>query len=167
MKTWLKYISVCSYILVIVIAYLVGDRIKASDQSEIYKQLLSIASVIFAVMGAWLSLLKVELESGIDNSENDDEGNQFVDRAKKLVNPMTASAVIIFISIIYFLALYILKTLPDVMSYKNELRRLSFMLISSLCIWQLHSVASVLFSGVDFLISLSRLNKDKIATRRR
>ena len=167
MKTWLKHISICSYILVIVIACLVGDRVKASDQSEIYKQLLSIASVIFAVMGAWLSLLKVELESGIENSENDDEGNQYVDRAKKLVNPMTASAVIIFISIIYFLALYMLKSLPDIMSYKNELRRLSFMLISSLCIWQLHSVASVLFSGVDFLISLSRLNKDKIATRRR
>jgi hypothetical protein len=167
MKTWLKYISISSYILIIVIAYFVGDKIKASDQSEIYKQLLSIASVIFAVMGAWLSLLKVELESGIDNAKSDDEGDQYIDRAKKLVNPMTASAVIIFISIIYFLVIYILKTIPDAMSYKYDLRRFSFILISLLCIWQLHSVASVLFSGVDFLITLSRSNKDKIANRRR
>ncbi len=154
-------------VVVIILSIMVGEGIKASYQIELYKTLVAIASIIFAVMGAWLSLIKVEIVAGIDNAETDEEGDRYVDKARRLVSPMTASATIILVSIVFMFMYYVSKDIPIFQANIMTVRKVSFVILSALAYWQCVSLFKVMFSGVDFVLDVSRKNNRKRADRNR
>ncbi len=144
-----------------------GKHVKLSSQLEIYKILLTVASIIFAIMGAWLSLLKVEITQGIQNAKSNEDGNYYVSKARKIINPMSSSALVIIFSLIYVFIYYSITDIPTIHCYAENLRIGSFFCLTLLTLWQLLSLITVMFSGVEFLLNISSDNMDRKADRNR
>jgi hypothetical protein len=149
------------------LAFFIGDTMKGSYQMEIYKILVTVSGIVFGVMGAWLSILKIEIEQGVKKSVSDIEGDGYVKQARSLIQPMTLSAIIIILSVLYTFSYYSLKDVEEFQNYSVFLRRFSFFVLCVLSFIQIKSIFYLLFSGLDFLITLSRENEDIKGDRKR
>jgi len=145
----------------------VGHKISGSQQLELYKHLVSISAIIFGVMGAWLSLLKIELMEGIKNASRDEDGDSHVDKAKTLIQPMTASVLIIIVSVLYFFIYTVSTKFNFSVDQVYWSRTISFTLLAFLTMWQLLALLQVMLTGVSFLINLIRENNRHKSNRKR
>jgi hypothetical protein len=152
---------------VLIVSFMYGGNVSGGSQLEIYKALLTVSAIVFAVMGAWLSLLKVEIVQGIKNATSDDEATENVNKARSLIEPMTSSVMIIASCMIYIFLYYSMSELQFIVEHKEIIRQLSFVAVASLTFWQMLSLLKVMFSGVDFLIDISRISKDLSGDRKR
>ncbi|WP_010323436.1 hypothetical protein [Marinobacterium stanieri] len=153
--------------LIIIATWKIGHEVLLSNQLEIYKILITIASIIFAIMGAWLSIMKIEISNGVKIASSNEEGDSYVEKARKLISPMSASAIIIMSALVFVFIYYSFKDTQSLYTYADWYRRLSFMFLSFLTFWQLSALFRVMFSGVDFLLDVSRENMDLKGTRSR
>jgi len=167
MQKLAKILGNTLFLIIIVIAAVYGGGVKGGDQLEIYKTLLTVSSIVFAIMGAWLSLLKIEIVQGVRQASSDSEGESYVDKARSLVGPMSSSAIIIALCLLFVFLYYSLNQAPFVVENVVHLRRLSFVILSWITCWQMVSLIRVMFSGVDFLIDVSRMNKELTGDRKR
>ncbi len=154
-------------ILIFIISWTIGPHVKISSQIEIYKTLLTIGAIVFAIMGAWLSILKIEISNGVKNAETNEEGDFYVKKARKLISPMSASALIIIGALIFIFTYYSFKDIQVLHNYTEWYRRASFLILSFLTTWQLSALFGVMFSGIEFLLEISRENKDLQGDRNR
>ena len=166
-KKLVKVVTYCVLVAVVFFAWIVGDRVSASSQLDMFGVLITISSIIFAVMGAWLSLMKVEIMSGVDRASNNEEGDMYVDRARSLISPMSASAIILALSLVFVFFYYTLGHFDFFKHHYLLIRRCSFVVLGALVFWQFSSLIKLLFEGVDFLVSLSRKNNDLKGDRNR
>lgn len=159
MKRLYRIAGALLFIVVVIVSYFVGGTVAGTYQLEIYKILLTVSSVVFAVMGAWLSLLKVEIVNGVDSARTNEEGKEYVEKARRLVSPMTSSAIIISLCLAFVFFYYSFRGSLVVGQNSDVLRRISFSILSGMALWQMGALMKVLFSGVDFLIDVSRRNR--------
>ncbi len=166
-KTLLKLLKVITIIAIVIISVMFGHLVKAQFQMEIYKALITVSAIIFGIMGAWLSLLKVEIISGIESAKSDEEALKYTNKARNLVSPMTASAIVLVSSLVFVFAYYLLINFSLSVSAVSILRAASFLILSLLAFWQIASLLTVMFSGIDFIIDISRKSKSLSADRKR
>lgn len=157
-------------ILILCIGYVswrFGIKVKASNQLEIYKTLLIIASIVFAIMGAWLSILKIEITQGVKLAVSNEEGDEHVNKARKLISPMSSSVFVIILTLVFIFSYYIFKDFHLLRPYTECLRGISFFFLSVLTFWQLVALSTVMLSGIDFLLGISRENMERRGNRNR
>lgn len=163
----IKVFVLLALLAVLIVSFLNGHLVSASHQLEIYKIVITLAAIIFGIMGAWLSLIKVEIINGIENSKTNEESDMYIGKVRDLISPMTSSAIILIASLIYVFSYYFLRSFSIDTDTIFIFRKLSFTLLTGLCIWQLYALTSVLVSGVVFVLDISRLNADLSADRKR
>lgn len=166
----IKILKISNIIIVVLIALaslLYGELIKAEYQLEIYKMVITISAIIFGVMGAWLSLIKVEVITGIENSKTDSESDFYIRKLRSIVSPMTSSAIILIASLLFVFLYYILKDLPHNPDIAICLKKFSFTTLTILCYWQIYSLIVVLVSGVNFVIDIKIKSANLTADRKR
>ena len=154
-------------LIVFITSVIFGGDVKGVYQLEIYKTLLTVSSIVFAVMGAWLSLLKVEIIQGVGLAKTDEDAESNIEKARSLVSPMSSSVVIIALCLLFVFSYYTLKEVSVIHQHIIEVRRTSFVILSLITLWQMVSLLKVMFAGVDFLIDVSRKSKDLAGDRRR
>ncbi|NDW15788.1 hypothetical protein GTQ48_09690 [Alteromonas genovensis] len=163
----LKLISLIGLLFSGGFAFKYGDSVSASNQLEIYKMLVTVAALVFAVMGAWLSLLKVELESQAKNAKSVEDAAAAVKKSREFIEPMTYSAMIIVASLFFTFCYYVMKDFQLESATAKYLRQFSFMFVTILTYSQLWTLMKVMFSGVDYTLSLSRISKERISELKR
>jgi uncharacterized membrane protein len=164
----LKWLNRTAISLILIASFMLGSHVTPDNQLEIFKNLITIAAIIFAVMGAWLSLVKHDIATGIESAENDNISQEYVDKARTLVTPMTASAVILLLSCIYMFTYYAFNEMSFAKNGNPFLvNSITFSLSATLTYYQITSVFSALFSGAKFLIDISNLNQENRAKRMR
>ncbi|HIF6100117.1 TPA: hypothetical protein ACX3GU_004398, partial [Vibrio parahaemolyticus] len=88
-KTLLKYFNVLCLILAISVGFVYGDNVKGANQKDFVNMLITVSAIVFGVMGAWLSLMKIELQVGIENAETVEEAADHMKRSRGLIHPIT------------------------------------------------------------------------------
>lgn len=149
-------------LLLIIAAAFIGGDVSASEQKELYSVMVTIAGIIFGVMGAWIALIKVEAESGIKTAKNKEESKKYKDRVSELVNPIAFSSFMILSTILFFLCYYIMKNITFFHEYKILLRTISFVFITGISYFQIFSVIRVLISGIEFSLHIDELHRKKV-----
>ncbi|TOE35521.1 hypothetical protein CGJ45_24420, partial [Vibrio parahaemolyticus] len=102
-KTLLKYFNVLCLILAISVGFVYGDNVKGANQKDFVNMLITVSAIVFGVMGAWLSLMKIELQVGIENAETVEEAADHMKRSRGLIHPITITSFILIGSVIFSL----------------------------------------------------------------
>jgi hypothetical protein len=167
MKRLAKALLYMLVIVILIASFMYGETISFSSQLKIYGVMLTVASIVFAIMGAWLSLLKVEIESGVEEAGDNDEGDAVVAKARNIIDPMNVSSMIIVVTLIIGFFYYSFKDEAILLQFLPYIRSISYSIVTGLFILQIITLTKVMFSGVDFIIVLSRKNADLKADRKR
>ncbi|MCR1838316.1 MULTISPECIES: hypothetical protein [Rodentibacter] len=126
-------------ILSIATAYFVGDKITFSEQWGLYETLRTTASIIFAVVGAWLAIVypeKLKAPFKEKRKSRSDTDTRF----GMLFSPIFHSTLILCIVLFIGILAPILKQIPFFLEYKHILRAISFGVLFFLTFWQIWTV---------------------------
>lgn len=154
-------------LLIFIVSFKYGEFISFSSQLKIYGVMLTVASIVFAIMGAWLSLLKVEIEAGVEEANGSLGGDAVVAKARNIIYPMNVSSIIIVVTLIVGFLYYSFKGEVFLLQFLPYIRSISYSIVTGLFILQVITLTKVMFSGVGFIIVLSRRNSDLKADRKR
>ncbi|USP10391.1 hypothetical protein L1S45_01840 [Aeromonas dhakensis] len=161
-KTWLetntKLLVFFSTAMVAIFSFCYGDQVAGKTQKEIVGFLVTVSSIIFGVMGAWLSITKVELQNGIDTATTNEVANIYMARARAMIEPITLSSLVIITSIIFMFSYPIISALCIALSF-------SFSLVSIMTSILIYCLVVIIFYGASFLLDLSTKNQEKRAGR--
>jgi hypothetical protein len=160
-----KFTGVVAICLFALLSFYYGDKVRFSNQLKIYEVVLTLSSIVFAVMGAWLSLLKVEIENDVLNP--DKESDVAIKKARGLVLPMANSAIIMVITLCYVFLYYAFKDAVFLMPYFSLIKSVSFTVLAMVVLFEFITLLNLVFSGVDFLLDLSSKNQQKKSGKRR
>lgn len=147
-----------------------GRVIPFAEQWPLFEALRTTASIIFAVVGAWLAIIYP------DRLKISFHGNsgQSSDGIAKLFTPVVNSTVILCIILVVGFVAPILKRQDVFLPYLDWCRGFSYFLLSSLTIWQLWTViltlipADVVKSSADQdALSIATVNNVLKRTQRK
>ncbi|WP_125609174.1 hypothetical protein [Aeromonas salmonicida] len=168
-KTWLetniKFLVFFSTAMVAIFSFCYGDQVEGKTQKEIVGFLVTVSSIIFGVMGAWLSITKVELQNGIDTATTNEVANIYMARARAMIEPITLSSLVLIISIIFMFSYPIFSALNLEEETKKLVLSFSFSLISVMTSTLIYCLVVIIFYGASFLLDLSTNNQEKRANR--
>jgi hypothetical protein len=153
-------------ILSIVIAFIIfaigfhyGSNIPFSSHKDIIVLLITLSAIIFGVVGAWLSITKIEIQQGISNTNSNSEANTFMDRARSLIRPLTIASLVLIFTVLFIFLQAILESLNLSVEIKNFLRPTSFAFISVMGYALIYCLGCIILQSADFLINLSQNNQ--------
>ncbi|WP_157830721.1 hypothetical protein [Aeromonas sobria] len=170
-KTWLetniKFLIFFSTAIVAIFSFCYGDQVAGKTQKEIVGFLVTVSSIIFGVMGAWLSITKVELQNGIDTATTNEMANIYMARARAraMIEPITLSSLVLIISILFMFSYPIFSALNLEEETKKLALAFSFSLISIMTSTLIYCLVAIIFYGASFLLDLSTKNQEKRASR--
>ena len=124
-----RYISIivisCA-LIVFSIGFNYGAEIGSKIQKEIISFLVTISAIIFGVMGAWLSITKIELQQGIESTKSNSTADDFMARARGLIKPITIASFVLIFSILFIFIQPILLSIELEIETKYYLKSISF-----------------------------------------
>ncbi|HAT6345180.1 TPA: hypothetical protein JAJ28_002935 [Aeromonas hydrophila] len=168
-KTWLetntKLLVFFSTAMVAIFSFCYGDQVAGKTQKEIVGFLVTVSSIIFGVMGAWLSITKVELQNGIDTATTNEVANIYMARARAMIEPITLSSLVLITSIIFMFSYPIISALCIDEEIKKLALSFSFSLVSIMTSTLIYCLVVIIFYGASFLLDLSTKNQEKRADR--
>jgi len=156
----------CFFLFLIgLLAYHASPLMDKSSISGLLDALLSVSSLLFAVFGAWLSLLASNMLSIVNSNQSTraDRDNE-VDKAELLVAPMTAAAVMVVIGIVAKFCIVFSQAMivpPSTMF----LLKMELVLTTS-AFYQVWYIIGAVKVGIQFVLSLERLSCDKSSDNR-
>lgn len=137
-KTFTIFLAVFSMIFVSA-AFYYGRNVEFSAQWPLYEALRATASIIFAVVGAWLAIiypdrLRFAFGQAVKASDNK------IINIGKLLSPAIHSTFILSIILIVGVLAPILKQINFLIAHKELFRGLSYGLLAILTLWQLVTI---------------------------
>ncbi|WP_443090299.1 hypothetical protein [Basfia succiniciproducens] len=134
-----KVILIVSLVLGVILGYFFGDNIRFSEQWPLYEALRTTASIIFAVVGAWLAIiypekLKAPFRDKYQSIMSSDT------RFSSLFSPIANSTIILSCVLVIGIISPIAKQISIFIEYKGIMRSISFGLLCCLTIWQVWTV---------------------------
>jgi len=138
--------GILTVILVIVLLTLTwlgfhfGRTIPFSEQWPLFEALRTTASIIFAVVGAWLAIIYPErLRFTFDDSKQKSSTLSMVNMGK-LLHPAIHSTMILCVILLVGIIAPLLKQIPALLPYKTTLQGFSYALLMVLTFWQIWTV---------------------------
>lgn len=124
-------------------AYVFGRAVPVSEQWPLFEALRTTASIIFAVVGAWLAIiypdrLKFSFRGGDAPRGN---GAKFT----ALMTPVVHSTAILAAILVIGVAAPILRRVPFLLEHVEVCRGVAYVLLTALTEWQLVTVLLTLF----------------------
>lgn len=135
--SWL--LTVFAVLLISFASYYYGRFIEFAVQWPLYEALRTTASIIFAVIGAWLAIIypeRLRFAFGQSLKNNDNKPMNM----GKLLSPAIHSTFILSIVLIVGIVAPILKQIDFLLNHKELFRGLSYVLLVSLTLWQLITI---------------------------
>ena len=129
--------------LLCIFGYLYGRLMPFAQQWPLYEALRNTASIIFAVVGAWLAIIypeRLKLSFRGDKRGGGTNGNLGL-----LLTPAIHSTIILVILLFIGVSANLLKFAPFVRSHVEIARGVSFVVLVLLTLWQIVIVVMTLF----------------------
>jgi hypothetical protein len=123
--------------------YHYGRLIPFAQQWPLYEALRNTASIIFAVVGAWLAIIypeRLKLSFGKGGKEVAPKGNIGL-----LLTPAVHSTIILVILLLVGIIAPLLKQIGAIIEHVEVWRGVSFALLASLTLWQVVIVIMTIF----------------------
>ena len=159
------FCSLCA-LIVFFIGFNYGAEISSKIQKEIISFLVTISAIIFGVMGAWLSITKIELQQGIESAQSNNTADNFMARARGLIKPITIASFVLIFSILFIFIQPILLSIELKIDTKYYLKSISFATISLMGYSVVYCLGCIIFQGAEFLLKLSTRNQELRAENR-
>ena len=141
-KLLLGVLGLVAIVLCAASAYL-GQRIPFADQWPLFEALRTTASIIFAVVGAWLAIIYPErLKLSFGQPGASVEGTPNIGL---LLYPAGCSTIILTCVLLTGIIAPIIKQIPGSLEYTSYLRGFSFFFLTALTLWQVVVVILTLY----------------------
>ncbi len=140
--------------------FIFGDKTSFASHKDIVGFLVTLSAIIFGVMGAWLSITKIEIQQGIDNAISNAEADNLMKRARGLIEPLTTASLVLTFSIIFIFIQPVLVSMNLAVEVKDFLRPFSFAIISVLGYSLVYCLGCIIVQGAEFLLALSHKNQE-------
>ncbi|MBR8317258.1 hypothetical protein KDW36_29265 [Burkholderia dolosa] len=138
-----RAIAILFAITVCVAGYYYGRNIPFERQWPLYEALRTTASIIFAVIGAWLAIIYPErLKVSFRGSNKNGGGNG---NLGVLLTPAVHSTIILGLLLLLGICAPLIKEIPWVRPHVVVARGISFVILSVLTMWQVVIVFMTLF----------------------
>lgn len=139
MRRILKVLAWLSSIAFVGVSIWLGKEVPFEKQWPLFEALRTTASIIFAVVGAWIAIVypdRLKLSfSDSASAAGDARGG-----LSKLFSPVVHSTAILCIILVIGVVAPLVKTIPSALEHINALRSLSYGALVSLTLWQLWTV---------------------------
>ena len=133
-KRVLKWVAVCTCLLVALPGYWFGRNITFASQWPIFEGLRTTASIVFAVVGAWMAIAYPERLKLTLRGEAQAAGP--AQKMDTLLTPISHSTIILAVILLAGLIAPVAKSFSFVIEHKEVFRGISFALVSTLTVWQ-------------------------------
>jgi hypothetical protein len=158
------------YLLHIVIITVIGitsfhvsTELSLVKIDSLFNSIITISAIIFGVLGAWVGLLKKEIEnSNLDQTIDREERQIQVERLSSLIQPLTLSCLMICICIIYNFLSATLPHIPFYVEYADILKLAALFVFGTVSYLQVASILRLAITGIDTLIDMQQLS-DKVS----
>ncbi|CAH1747470.1 conserved membrane protein of unknown function [Thauera humireducens] len=137
---------------IVLAGYFLGKSVPFAEQWPLFEALRTTASIIFAVVGAWLAIIYPERLRLSFRGEAG--GNGQAVKMGQLLHPAMHSTAILCVVLFVGIAAPLLKQLPELLAHRAVLRGLSYGLLVSLTLWQIWTVVLTLIPA-DVVKSVS------------
>lgn len=127
--------------------YWFGRYIPFEKQWPLFEALRNTASIIFAVVGAWLAIIYPERLKMSFGKKSNDSDKSSSESMKLLMTPAIHSTFILAILLMIGVVAPIAKQIPQLLPHIEMLRGISFFILSSLTFWQIAIVLLTLYPG--------------------
>lgn len=138
-KNALKFLGWGISITLVTSAALLGQRVPFAEQWPLFEALRTTASIIFAVVGAWLAIvyperlrMSFQKPSGAEPASNNG--------MSKLFSPIVHSTAILCVILFIGVLAPLLKRIDLLLPYVTPLRGASYGVLAALTLWQLWTV---------------------------
>lgn len=145
--------------LVFAIGLYLGSDISISIHKEIVGLLITLSAIIFGVLGAWLSITKIEIQQGILIASSNEVANEIMERARSLIKPLTIASIVLIFAILFIFIQPILESINLPIEKKNLLKPFSFAIISVMGYSLMYCLSCIILQSAEFLLDLSQLNQ--------
>lgn len=138
MRKPLKYIAWISSLALACIAGWLGSEIPFHKQWPLFEALRTTASIIFAVVGAWIAIVypdRLRLSFSKDTQTKNNHNG-----LSQLFSPIVHSTTILCIILLIGITAPILQTINALDDYNKLLRGASYFTLVTLTLWQLWTV---------------------------
>lgn len=146
----------------------ISSEIKAATMLTLVDKLISASSIIFAIMGVWFSVSKVEIEQKVKDASARGDGasaDKAIERARFLVIPMTTSALALLMSLIFYLGYYLLPFFTLSAEVIAVVKWISFTSVIFGYLAIAINTVPVFLSGGIFLLDLLNLRSNELQRR--
>lgn len=130
----LKFAAIGVCVAITVPGYWFGKDVAFTQQWPLYEGLRTTASIVFAVVGAWMAIAYPERLKLSLRGETSSAGP--AQKMDNLLTPISHSTIILAIVLLAGLIAPVAKTFPIVLEHRQIFRGASFALVSMLTVWQ-------------------------------
>lgn len=157
----IKYLAIFIFLILIPVylIFMYGKNVPYSDQKDILDSLKDTASIIFAILGAWIAVIyPKELQKKILNLETDNNEIIF----EKLIYGLILITSVLIVMIISLTFINLIKNISYFSEYKELLRSFLLLYLYGISLVQCYALLVTLMPNIQILIDLihERNNRD-------
>jgi hypothetical protein len=143
MRKLLKVVAWITSVSFVGLSCWLGREVPFEKQWPLFEALRTTASIIFAVVGAWIAIVYPErLKLSFIDEKASGEGSQT--GLSRLFSPVVHSTAILCIILVIGVVAPLIKIFPLALEYKDLLRGLSYGALVALTLWQLWTIVLTL-----------------------
>lgn len=151
----MKIILFSVFILFLPIIIYFGQNVPYEDQSSIFDTLKDTASIIFAILGAWIAIIYPKDLKAIFKL-NDSDTTQTTEIFEKLISSLIIVTFTLITMIFLMPIMALIKNIEFFQEYKMYLRSGLFLYIYILTWTQIYALLSTLIPNIKMLIDLAK-----------
>lgn len=160
-RTFLLALGVGCAVLLVGTGYFFGRDVPFAQQAPLYEALRSTASIVFAVIGAWLAIVYPERLKGSLRGDGHAPAPLGHDNVALLLVPAVHSTFLLIVLLLVGIAVPLLRVQAWALAHVDEWRGISYALLVALTCWEVWIVFLTLFS-TDLMrrqVQLERLHE--------
>ncbi len=153
----LRVLACVGSLVIVILAFWLGRRVPFEDQWPLYEALRTTASIIFAVVGAWLAIIypdRLKLSFRQPAEVKSANGGSMA----RMFTPIVHSTAILCLVLLIGIIAPLLKRIDVLLAHVEVMRSLSYGTLAALTLWQLWTVV---LSLVPADVVASRANHDE------
>lgn len=160
-KSLLVVIHLLALIAISTSSYSVFIFLTVEEIGKMYNSVITIAALIFGVLGAWVGLLKNQIESAVkDKSITRQQREGHVARMNSLIKPLSVACIIVCMCILYNYMASVIPYIDYFQQYKLVLKFIAVFTFGVISYFQVIGILRIAVTGVDTLLDLKRLADD-------
>ncbi|HBN8289811.1 TPA: hypothetical protein NHK96_001021 [Pseudomonas aeruginosa] len=153
----IKLLACIGSLTIVVLSFWLGQRVPFEDQWPLYEALRTTASIIFAVVGAWLAIIypdRLKLSFRQPAGAKVSNGGNMA----RMFTPIVHSTAILCLVLLIGIIAPLLKRIDFLLAHIEVMRSLSYGTLTILTLWQLWTVV---LSLVPADVVASKANHDE------